>query len=334
MYRYDLSLETLISKERIVEYGRFLISTKSDRYYFFGRGIQLRYIHQDGVAASVEDRFAGAGSRGLTYSPEGGLLAVAGWDEVLRLYDARTGDVEFQAASYSFLMNISFARDVSWLFSSGWTDELPVIIDYVTGEIIDVPVPYAVEWARGGTMSVDGQYVEFDRDGLEHLYHVGDEMPKWQEMEATRFHPFKTEMAVMSENVVDFYTYNGAERTKIRTAEMVNCHDEAPWGYLPSGNGIYCVMESLEILKEGDLVPAIYENVSGSLRYHPDFSPDDQLSLQICLDGICVIELETGVLVARILGDVVTFDLSPNGKYLAVAGYDGIIRIWGVPVTP
>ena len=339
IYRYDFLNDRLISKERVPQRGNILIPQSGDLYYLWNEDIQVRRIHQDGVLARADERFASAFPRGLVYSPGSNLLGIAGRDNIFRLYDASTGAVDFQKVSFSGSSEIAFVQYDSKVFLSEWDDQKPVILDYESGEIITIPA-FGFGWHEDyAAVSADGSYVHWSRpDKVEYFYHIGDE--EVQSSETTvRFHPFEAEMTMATiDGATNIYAYRDLETTQVGMIELENYgYWISNWGYLSSGNGYFCRFEDgLEIIRGDERiiieVESRYDDSHSSEAYYPDFTIDDRLAFVYHAGVVLVYDLDTGLRIAEVHSSGTAFDLSPDNKYLAVAGYDGIIRIWGVPV--
>lgn len=284
--------------------------------------------------------FARASLQELAFSPEGGLIAAAGGDGVVRVWDSTTGRLVRGLTGHSGpVWSVRWSPDGRYLASAGG-DGVVRIWDAGSGRLV---------WATGGHLrrvlsvawSPDGCYLSSgDGDGVLYVWDAGGGRLVRELTGHTG--------AVVS---VDWspdgqYLASAADERVVRVWHVdsgqlmreLGSHTDRVWSVAWAPRGQRIASASLDgaiRVWDNDTGKAVHELTGHSgAALSVGWSPDGSRLASAGGDGIARIwDAETGRTVGELAGHngaVLAVGWSSDGHYLASAGEDGVARVWGV----
>ena len=289
----------------------------------------------------------------LAFSPAGKLLASAGQDSHLKLWDVASGKnlADIRAHFWdrlgvpSAVSTVAFSPDGKTVASGGVTDQKVKLWDVATGkntETFDVPFVWQLA---------------FNPDGKSLL--TGDKL--W-DLETKKAREVVIKVSERRRFAVVFDPKGKLHLAATRSREQTDLWfwDEEPGQKAIRGKGHRGDVARLELSRDGkraasnsffDHTVRLWDTTTGenitTLDKLPKwstcglrFSPEGKILALFCYFrgsapcNILLLDVPSGKLLATLKGhekSVSCMDFSPDGRLLASASSDGIIKIWSLP---
>lgn len=283
----------------------------------------------------------------LAYSPDGGLLASGGYDNLVHLWNAKTGElVKTLKGHPSPVYCLAFSPDGKVLASGSYaarsTDNSLILWDVNTGGMLHgIPAASSFDVYAVG-FSPDGKTVASGGDDyLINVWDVrsgkGKMIRRHGQVSSLHFLPTGKSFVVGGRSA-DVFLLSAADGSIIRRftghTQSVRHVDLSPDGKTLATTSTDGVMKMWNI-STGKLLQSI-ENAGTGVK----FSPDGHLLVTLHHDQpespgtIRLFETKSGKLVSELRGHthmIQAVAFSPDGKRLASASSDHTIRFWDLP---
>lgn len=239
---------------------------------------------------------------GVVFSPDGKTIAAGATDNRIHLIDARTGEEAGTLIGHHWYpWTLAFSSDSKTLYSSGW-DKVIRSWDVVTRE--QLPVPEGIRATAVVTISPDGQCVAYadDTSTVRIVDAVGGTERRTFHLPGMAFSqllfsPDSHQLAVAGD---------ADDKVRVVVWDATNGKQLHLWSW-PKGNDPHSTVESLSFTPDGQqLAAAVFRQ-----------------------DAAYVWNLTTGEQIAELKHRrVYGLSFSADGKTLATAGWDSIVRFW------
>ncbi|MFN8418572.1 MAG: protein kinase [Anaerolineae bacterium] len=284
---------------------------------------------------------------GVDISPDGSMVAAASWDRHAHVWDLTTGtkisDSQAELAGLGF--DVAFSPDSSTLAFVGGGDKI-YLIDPRTGETkLELQregyQTQSVAFSPDGTLLAVGVFTsETDTNNI-WLYDLNTS--QWREPLASHngviwgvtFSPDGSILASIGRDgstlLWDVAAGTLLRPLQVSSAEVIGVAFSHSGKYLATAGGDKIVR--LWEVETGNLVwlNSDFDEFNTRIAFTAD---DSVLAVTNANGTVSILDVATGDRVALLPGqgfvaeDVV---FSPDGKILASVGWDGIIRLWGIP---
>ncbi|HEY4313653.1 MAG TPA: WD40 repeat domain-containing protein [Pirellulales bacterium] len=238
----------------------------------------------------------------VAFSPDGKIAAVCATDELIHLLDASTGEEVGVLKGHAWYpWTLSFTADSKMLYSSGWD---PAIRRWDVAARLQLPPPTGVRGTEVVTISPDGKMLAYEETGgIVHLVRAedGSEFRTLAD-DGCRFSQLR--FSHDSRLLAAGGSIGGDVRVVIFEAATGAVKHRFSW---PKGGDPHSTIESLEFTPNGDRLAAAVFRQSAAYVW----------------------DLKTGEQFAKLAhNDVYGLSFSSEGKTLATAGWDRIVRLW------
>jgi WD40 repeat protein len=238
----------------------------------------------------------------VAFSPDGKIAAVCATDELIHLLDASTGEEVGVLKGHSWYpWTLSFTADSKMLYSSGWD---PAIRRWDVAARLQLPPPTGIRATEVVTISPDGNTLAYEETGgIVHLV-KSEDGSELRTLADDGCHFSQLRFSHDSRLLAAGGAIGGEVRVVIFEAATGVVRHRFSW---PKGRDPHSTIECLDFTPSGDrLAAAVFRQ-----------------------SAVYVWDLKTGEQFAKLThNDVYGLSFSPEGKALATAGWDRIVRLW------
>lgn len=240
----------------------------------------------------------------FAYSPKGDILATGCGDQLIRLWDARTGTLLRRMAGHlRSIESIAFSRDGKMLASAG-RDGMVRLWDVGRGEPLDFAIK--TKYSRAVALSPDNTFLAFDDDKTVYVWDIKKNQAVWSW--DFRWGPTKLAFSPNGK-LLAIGTLNRSDEP-IRLMDLTTGKQHVEF---PRGQGLFrcmCFFPDGKTLVSGGFLGPPNRNDHGD---------------------IIIWDIATGKKQFQInnLGFAVgSVDISKDGKYVLTGSYDGELNLW------
>jgi WD40 repeat protein len=288
-----------------------------------------------------QQRLSGHGRSvlGVTFSPDSTLLATAGLDGTLRLWDAKTGTSLRVIDGGWELRDVAISPDGHWAAFSSFGSKSLQLMDLQTYEIRHTWFDLSPTTL---SFSPDSKLIAFsDRSGNVHIRDIASEK-EFATINGgldVEFNPNGKLLAIASGTQIHLWDASTFQRVAALPNPKYN-GSEPKWVSLVfSPNGKFLAATNGPLIGIWDTEKRrIVSTITHETRFFGlAFSPDGTLLAAGRIhDMVSLYSTETGSFIANIgtrqeLERVAAVAFSPNGRFLAAGGDGNIITLWSVP---
>ncbi len=231
---------------------------------------------------------------------------------------------------------VHFSNDGSMLASSSWFDHTINVYDFATGSLIrsfngdahDVKFsPDNIFVAATGGF---GDIRKWEISSGDLIFHYpGNDSPN-SAPHYIAFHPFDDYITTTDRRPIVINSIDGSLITQLTTSDDYNTRYENDPSFSADGSKIaFIYSNGLHVRSSGSWDPIYYSNNYG--RFAPKFKPDNSnIILGIEGWGVHVRDINAGSIINRINadGNVLSFDISPDGTVIAFGLENSLIELW------